>query len=30
MYLWNGNEWIVTNGNLKFDRVEDLLELEAA
>ena len=30
MYLWNGNEWIVTNGSLKFDRVEDLLELEAA
>ena len=30
MYLWNGNEWIVTNGDLKFDRVEDLLELEAA
>ena len=30
MYLWNGNEWIVSEGNLKFDRVEDLLELEAA
>jgi alanine-alpha-ketoisovalerate/valine-pyruvate aminotransferase len=30
MYLWNGNEWIVTQGNLVFDRVEDLLELEAA
>ena len=30
MYLWNGNEWIVTSGNLVFDRVEDLLELEAA
>ena len=30
MYLWNGNEWIVTEGDLKFDRVEDLLELEAA
>jgi len=29
-YLWNGNEWIVTNGNLVFDRVEDLLQLEAA
>ena len=30
MYLWNGNEWIVTNGDLVFNRVEDLLELEAA
>ena len=30
MYLWNGNEWLITNGDLKFDRVEDLLELEAA
>tara|TARA_Y100000389_G_scaffold116295_1_gene113435 strand:- start:340 stop:720 length:381 start_codon:yes stop_codon:yes gene_type:complete len=29
-YLWNGNEWIITNGNLVFDRVEDLLQLEAA
>ena len=29
-YLWNGNEWIVTNGNLEFDRVEDLLVLEVA
>jgi len=29
-YLWNGNEWIVTNGNLEFDRVEDLLALEIA
>ena len=29
-YLWNGNEWIVTNGSLKFDRVEDLLALEVA
>ena len=33
MYLWNGNEWIVTEGDLKFDRVEDqlaALALEAA
>ena len=30
MYLWNGNEWIVTNGDLVFNRVEDLLDLEAA
>ena len=30
MYLWNGNEWLITNGDLKFNRVEDLLELEAA
>ena len=30
MYLWNGNEWIVTQGNLVFDRVEDLLQLDPA
>jgi len=30
MYLWNGNEWIVTKGDLIFTRVEDMLELEAA
>ena len=24
-YLWNGNEWIVSNGTLQFDRVEDLI-----
>jgi|TARA_B110000238_G_C15857759_1_gene323840 hypothetical protein len=30
MYVWNGNEWIVTNGNLIFDRVEDLLAAQAA
>lgn len=25
VYLWNGNEWIVSNGTLQFDRVEDLI-----
>ena len=29
MYLWNGNEWIVTEGDLNFLRVEDILEAEA-
>jgi hypothetical protein len=29
MYLWNGNEWIVTKGDLNFLRVEDILEAEA-
>jgi hypothetical protein len=28
-YLFNGQEWIVSKGNGVFDRVEDLLELEA-
>ena len=29
-YLFNGREWIVSKGTGVFDRVEDLLELEAA
>ena len=29
-YVFNGNEWIVSQGTGVFDRVEDLLELEAA
>ena len=29
MDLWNGNEWIVTEGDLNFLRVEDILEAEA-
>ena len=28
-YVFNGNEWIVSQGTGVFDRVEDLLELEA-
>ena len=28
-YVWNGNEWLVSEGNLVFDRVEDLLEILA-
>ena len=29
-YVWNGNEWLVSEGNLVFDRVEDLLGILAA
>ena len=29
-YVFNGREWIVSTGTGVFDRVEDLLELEAA
>lgn len=28
-YVFNGQEWIVSTGNGVFDRVEDLLEVEA-
>ena len=29
-YVWNGTEWLVSQGDLVFSRVEDLLQLEAA
>ena len=29
-YVWNGNEWLVSEGNLVFNRVEDLLGILAA